>query len=65
MLQPHLPFLATLNMQNFSKLMNEPLSHDPTWPPIPTNIYSEISKIAGKNGKDPDDHATTFHLWFS
>jgi hypothetical protein len=36
MSQPHLPFLATLNLPNLSKLMNDPVSHDPTWPPVPT-----------------------------
>jgi hypothetical protein len=32
--QPRLPFLATLNMPNLSKLMNEPMNHDPLWPPF-------------------------------
>jgi hypothetical protein len=32
MSQPCLPFLATLNLPYLSKLMNEPMSHDPTWP---------------------------------
>jgi hypothetical protein len=45
--------------------MNDPMSHDPTWPPVPTNIPLDISKFQDKNGEDPRDHVTTFHLWFS
>ena len=63
--QPHIPFLATLNLPDLSKLMNDPLSHDPTWPPIPTKLPSDIPKFEGKNGEDPGDHVTTFHLWCS
>jgi hypothetical protein len=62
MLQPSLPFLATLNLPDLSKLMNNLMCHDPTWPPIPTKLPSEILKFEGKNGEDPDDHITTFHL---
>jgi len=50
-------------MPCMSKLMNEPVSHDPTWPPVPTNIPLDIPKFKGKNGEDPGDHVTTFHLW--
>jgi hypothetical protein len=65
MSQPRLPFLATLNLPDLSKLMNNPVCHDPTWPPVPTNLPSNILKFEGKNGEDPGDHVTTFHLWFS
>jgi hypothetical protein len=50
-------------MPCMSKLMNEPVSHDPTWPPVPTKIPLDIPKFKGKNGEDPGDHVTTFHLW--
>jgi hypothetical protein len=63
--QPRLPFLATLNIPYFSKLMNDPVSHDTTWPPIPTKLPSNIPKFEGKNGEHPGDHITTFHLWCS
>jgi hypothetical protein len=63
--QPCLPFLAMLNFPNLSKLMNEPVCHDPTWPPIPTKLPSDIPKFEGKNGEDHGDHITTFHLWCS
>ena len=65
MLQPRLTFLATLNLPEFLKLMNDPVSHDPTWSPVPTKLPSDIPKFEGKNGEDPGDHVTTFHLWCS
>jgi hypothetical protein len=30
---PRLPFLATLNFPDLSKLMNDLVHHDPSWPP--------------------------------
>jgi hypothetical protein len=33
--------------------------------PVPTKIPSDIPKFEGKNGEDPGDHFTTFHLWCS
>jgi hypothetical protein len=65
MSQPRLPFLATLNLPDLSKLMNEPVCHDPTWPPIPHQASFRYSEFEGKNGEDPGDHVTTFHLWCS
>ena len=43
--------------------MNDPMRHDPLWPPIPTKLPSDILKLEGKTGEDTGDHATTFHLW--
>jgi hypothetical protein len=65
MWQPRLLFLATLNLSDLSKLMNDHVSHDPTWPPVPTKLLSDIPKFEGKNGEDPGDHVTTFQLWCS
>jgi hypothetical protein len=65
MSQPCLPFLATLNFPDLSRLMNDPVHHDPTCPPIPTKLPSDIMKFEGKNGEDHGDHVTTFHLWCS
>jgi hypothetical protein len=62
---PQLPFLATLNFPNLSKLMNDPVCHDPSWPPIPTKLPHDIMNFEGKNGEDLGDHVTTFHLWCS
>jgi hypothetical protein len=32
---------------------------------MPTKFPLDIPKFEGKPGKDPGDHMTTFHLWFS
>jgi hypothetical protein len=45
--------------------MNDPVHHDPSWPPVPTNLPSNIPKFEGKTGEDPGDHVTSFHLWCS
>jgi hypothetical protein len=65
MLQPRLPFLSTLNLPELSRLMNDLVHHDLTWPLVPTKIYSDIPKFEGKTGDNPGDHITTFHLWCS
>ena len=63
--RPKPPFLETLNLLDFSKLMNDPVRHDPSWPPIPTKLPSDIPKFEGKAGEHHGAHATTFHLWCS
>jgi hypothetical protein len=65
MSQPHLHFLATFNLLDLSKLMNDHVHRDPTWPLIPTKLPLDILKFEGKTGEDPGDHVTTFHLWCS
>jgi hypothetical protein len=45
--------------------MKDPVRHDPSWPPVPTKLSSDILKFEGKSGEDPGDHVTTFHLWCS
>jgi hypothetical protein len=65
MMQPRLPFLAMLNLPKLFNLMNDLVCHDPIWPPVPTKIPSDVPKFKGKNGEDPGDHFTTFHLWHS
>jgi len=65
MSQPRLPFLSMLNLLDLYKLMNDPVFHDPTCPPVLTKLPSDIPKFEGKNGKDLGDHVTTFHLWCS
>ena len=62
--QPRLPFLATLNLPNFLRLMNDPVSHNMAWSAVPNKLPSNIPKFEGKAG-DPGEHVTTFHLWCS
>jgi hypothetical protein len=63
--QPKLPFLATLHLPDLTRLLNDPICHDPRWPPMPTKLPSDIPKFETKPNEDPGDHVTTFHLWCS
>ena len=54
-----------LNLPNLSRLMNDLVSYDPTWPAVLTKLPSDILKFEGRLGEDPSKHVTTFHLWFS
>jgi hypothetical protein len=65
MSQPRIPFLETLHFPYLSKLMNDLIHHNPSWPPVPTKLPSDIPKFEGKSGEDPGDHVTMFHLWCS
>ena len=58
--QPRLHFLATLNLPNLSRLMNDLVSHDPTWPAIPNKIPLDIPKFEGKAREYPSEHVTNF-----
>jgi len=65
MMQPRLPFLDNLNFPDITKLIKDPVFHDPNWPPVPTKLPSEKPKFKEKTVEDPGDHVTTFHLWCS
>jgi hypothetical protein len=43
-----MPYLASLNIPDLSKLMNDPIFHDPTWPNMPTKLPLGIPKFEGK-----------------
>jgi len=62
---PKLSFLATLDLPDLSCLTNDPILHALFWPPIPTKLPSDIPKIDGKPGEDPNNHTMTFDLWCS
>jgi hypothetical protein len=47
------PYLSSLNIHDLTKLMNDPILHDATWPNMPTKLPSDISKFEGKLGKTP------------
>jgi hypothetical protein len=66
--QPHLinqelPFLATLDLPNLSRLTNDPILHSPHWPQMPRKLPSDVPKFDGKPGEDPKNHVITFHCW--
>jgi hypothetical protein len=60
-----LPFLATLDLSDLSRIFNDPIRHSPQWLVIPAKLPSEIPKFDGKVGEDPNNHIMTFHLWCS
>jgi hypothetical protein len=62
---PKISFLATLNLPNLPKLINDPIRHSLVWPPIPTRLPSDIPKFEGKANEDPNTCIMTFHLWCS
>jgi hypothetical protein len=59
------PYLASLNILDLSKLTNNPILHDPTWLAMPTKLPLDIPKFEGKAGEDPANHFMTFHLCFT
>jgi hypothetical protein len=63
--QPKLPFLETLHFPDLTRLLNDPICHDPHWPPMPTKLPSDIPMFEAKTNEDTGDHVTTFHLWCS
>jgi hypothetical protein len=60
-----LPFLATLDLPDLSRLTNDPIFYSLVWPAIPAKLPSDIPKFDGKSGEDPNNHVMTFHLWCS
>ena len=60
---PQFPFLATLELLEVSKLTNDPILHNPYWPPVPTKVPGDCPKFEGKAGEDPQAHVMTYHLW--
>jgi hypothetical protein len=58
-----LPFLATLELPDLSKLTNDPIRNHSTRPLVPVKIPTDIPKFDGKTGEDPTNHITTYNLW--
>jgi hypothetical protein len=63
--QPKLPFMAMFHFPYLSRLLNDPICHDPHWPTTPTKLPSDIPKFEGKPNEYQGNHVTTFHLWCS
>ena len=57
--------MATLDLPDLSRLINDPINHDPSWPAILVKLPSDIPKFDGKPGEDPKNHVMNFHLWCS
>ena len=58
-----LPYKAGLNLPNLIKLINDPITHDPTWPTMPTKLPSNIPMFEGQVVEDPKNHIISFHIW--
>jgi hypothetical protein len=61
--QPKLPFVTTLHLPELTRLLNDPIFHNPCWPPMLTKFPSDIPKFEAKPDEDLGDHVTTFLLW--
>jgi hypothetical protein len=59
------PFLATLDLPDLSRILNDPIHHSPQWPAILAKLPSNIPKFDGKVGEDLNNHMMNFHLWCS
>jgi hypothetical protein len=57
-----LPFLATLDLLDLSRLTNDLIFHSPVWPVIRAKIPYDIPKFDGKSGEDPNNHVMNFHF---
>jgi hypothetical protein len=60
-----LPFLATLDLPDLLRILNDSICHSPQWPAIPAKLPYDIHKFDGKAGEDLNNHMMTFHLWCS
>jgi hypothetical protein len=59
---PQMPYLGSFNIPDLTKLTNDPILHNPTWPAMPTKMPSDIPKFEGKSGDNPANHIMTFYL---
>ena len=57
-----LPFLATLDLPDLSRILNDPILHSPYWLVILTKLPSDIPKFDGRAEKHPNNHVMNFHL---
>lgn len=64
-LNQQLPFMATLELPDLSRLTNDPIAYAPWWLAILHKLPSDIPKFNGNTGEDSSNHVMTFHLWCS
>jgi hypothetical protein len=56
-------FLATLDLPDLCRILNDPILHSPYCPVIPTKLPSNIPKFDSRSGEDPNNHVMKFHIW--
>ena len=54
--------METLYFPYLSRLINDPIHHDPSWAAIMVKLPFHIPKFDGKPREDPKNHVMTFHL---
>ena len=54
--------MVGLNFPNLSKLINDPITHDTTWPAMKIKLPSYIPKFEGKLGENPVNYVLYLHL---
>jgi len=59
------PFVATLKLLDLTRLTNDPITHFPWWPIIPTKFPSDIPKFNGNLRECLSTHVMTYQLWCS
>jgi hypothetical protein len=59
------PFLATLDLLDLSRILNDPILHSPYRLTILAKLPFNIPKFDDRSGEDPNNHVMTFHLWCS
>ena len=64
-LNQQLPFVATLELPDLNRLINDPIDYAPWWSVIPHKLLSDIPKFNGNPSEDLSNHVMTFHLWCS
>jgi hypothetical protein len=60
-----LVFLATLDLPDLSRILNDPIFHSSYWSVIPAKLPFDIPKFDGRSGENPNNHVMKFHLWCS
>lgn len=58
-------FLATLELSDVSRIMNDPILHSPYFPLVLSKILSDRLKFEGNAKEDAQAHVMTYHLWCS
>jgi hypothetical protein len=53
---PSLPYFASLNIPDLTKLTTDPILHGVALPNMPTKLPLDIPKFEGKPGEDPANH---------
>jgi hypothetical protein len=55
-------FLATLDLPDLSRILNDPIFHSPYWSVLPAKLPSDIPNFDGLSGEDPNNHIMKFHF---